>query len=404
MRIFKFSPLLVGFSVAILIFVISLAVSGTFSNSLFRSGFSVTTGDVEFVKIIPSKRPGDPPIFAYWISGTRGEKEKILRLLKAVYHPRNQYLLHLDAGASTWERNQLSLSVQSKRVFSAFGNVNVVGRAYAVDQTGSSALAATLHAAAVLLKISLDWDWFITLSASDYPIVTQDDLLHAFTSLPKDLNFIQQRKEYRMTNLIVVDRNLYSSKNTRVLDSNEIRSTPDAFKIFEGSPWTILSRPFMEYCLHGWDNLPRKLLMYFTNVAHPLEAYFQTVLCNSPQFQNTTISNYLWYIELDTPPQVGPHALSMAHYDVMVGSGAAFARPFKEGDIVLQKVDEHILRRPSDDVVPGKWCSGCWKEGACSKWGGIDMVEPGPYGKKLKRFVSKLAAERLQSSQCNSNR
>ena len=35
-------------------------------------------------------------------------------------------------------------------------------------------IAATLHGAAILLKKAKDWDWFINLSTSDYPLVTQD--------------------------------------------------------------------------------------------------------------------------------------------------------------------------------------------------------------------------------------
>jgi hypothetical protein len=35
-------------------------------------------------------------------------------------------------------------------------------------------VANTLHAAAILLREGGDWDWFINLSASDYPLVTQD--------------------------------------------------------------------------------------------------------------------------------------------------------------------------------------------------------------------------------------
>lgn len=35
-------------------------------------------------------------------------------------------------------------------------------------------VANTLHAAAILLREGGDWDWFINLSATDYPLVTQD--------------------------------------------------------------------------------------------------------------------------------------------------------------------------------------------------------------------------------------
>ena len=123
---------------------------------------------------VPSEGPNDPLVLAYYVSGSHGDGKKVLRLLKAIYHPRNQYLLQLDSGSADSERRELALWVQSDTVFRAYGNVNVVGRSYAFNQMGASALAATLQAAALLLKISTDWDWFFTLSASDYPLLAQD--------------------------------------------------------------------------------------------------------------------------------------------------------------------------------------------------------------------------------------
>ncbi|MCD7471086.1 Beta-glucuronosyltransferase GlcAT14A [Datura stramonium] len=55
-----------------------------------------------------------------------------------------------------------------------------------VTYRGPTMLATTLHAMSMLLRIA-KWDWFINLSASDYPLVTQDDLIHAFSDLPRDL-------------------------------------------------------------------------------------------------------------------------------------------------------------------------------------------------------------------------
>ncbi|KAF3442369.1 hypothetical protein FNV43_RR16285 [Rhamnella rubrinervis] len=73
----------------------------------------------------------------------------------AIYHPRNQYLLQLDSDASDYERYELAQSVESEKVFQSFGNFNVVGKGYAINQLGTSALAATLHAAALLLRLSI---------------------------------------------------------------------------------------------------------------------------------------------------------------------------------------------------------------------------------------------------------
>lgn len=58
----------------------------------------------------------------------------------------------------------------------AFGNVDVVGKADAMTKMGTSGLAATLRAAAAMMRLDGGWDWFITLSASDYPLVTQDGM------------------------------------------------------------------------------------------------------------------------------------------------------------------------------------------------------------------------------------
>lgn len=106
--------------------------------------------------------------------GYLAKSKKMLRLLKALYHPRNQYLLQLDDRSSESERMDLAISVKSIKVFEEYGNVNVIGKSYAINRMGSSALSAPLHAAALLLKLNPDWDWFITLSASDYPLMTQD--------------------------------------------------------------------------------------------------------------------------------------------------------------------------------------------------------------------------------------
>lgn len=50
----------------------------------------------------------------------------------------------------------------------------MITKANLVTYRGPTMVANTLHAAAVLLREGGDWDWFINLSASDYPLVTQD--------------------------------------------------------------------------------------------------------------------------------------------------------------------------------------------------------------------------------------
>ncbi|CAH1419982.1 unnamed protein product [Lactuca virosa] len=378
-----------------------LLITGAAVTPYFQYGYS--TGDTwtpNRVKPVPSKSSGDPPVLAYWIYGSSGDGERILRLLKATYHPRNQYLLLLDASSSSDERSDLALSVQSDPLFSEFDNVNVVGRSYGVNQMGGSGLAALLHASALLLKISSSWDWFITLGPSDYPLITQDDILHAFTFLPRDLNFVHFANTSvsdvnERVKRVVVDPNVYERKNSPIFYATGSRNAPNMFKIVAGSPWVILSRSFIEFCVEGWDNFPRKLLMYMSNVESPLELYFQTVICNSPGFQNMTIDNDLRYVtsKNDTLNKMGEMAI--------------VARPFKkeDDDGLMQEIDTNILKRCGNGIVRGKWCFDQKTNASITinktategredwRWGDINSVEESPRGVKLGQTLSRLAGE-----------
>ncbi|XP_073042312.1 beta-glucuronosyltransferase GlcAT14A-like isoform X2 [Primulina eburnea] len=337
-----------------------------------------------------------PPILAYLILGTQGkENKRMLRLLQSIYHPRNQYLLYLDSSSTRKERLELALLIHSQAIFQEFDNVDVVGKTYAVNQMAASGLAAVLHAAAVLLKISTDWDWFIPLSISDYPLLTQDDILYAFTSLPRDINFVGytndtfQLKKKQNLSEIAIDPSLYLARKEPLFYAAESREKPDAFRVFGGSRWMILSRSLMEHCVNGWDNLPRKLLMYFNNVAYPLESYFHTILCNTPEFRNTTV------IVKKDDDDYNKHN---TYHDSNI---AMFGGAFEENDHLLREIDEQVLNRGTDRVVAGKWCKKTNDtQDFCSVVEDIDEVEEGHRGIELQKSLSR-AIQASKSGVCD---
>ncbi|XP_023551437.1 beta-glucuronosyltransferase GlcAT14A-like [Cucurbita pepo subsp. pepo] len=350
-----------------------------------------------------------PPAFAYYISGGRGDKDRIFRLLLAVYHPRNRYLLHLAADASNDERLQLAVTVKSVPAIRAFENVDVIGKPDRISYMGSSNVATILHAASILLRIESGWDWFITLSARDYPLISQDDLSHVFSSVRRDLNFIDHSsdlgwKEGQRVRPIVVDPGLYLARRTQIFHATEKRPTPDAFKIFTGSPWFILSRSFLEFCVLGWDNLPRTLLMYFNNNVLSQEGYFHSVICNSNEFKNKTVNSDLRFMIWDDPPKMEPLYLNVSNFDVMAESGAAFARKFHNDESVLDMVDQKILKRGHNRLLPGAWCSGrkSWWMDPCSQWSDVNILKPGSQAKKLEESMKNLLDDywNARSNQC----
>lgn len=149
----------------------------------------------------------------------------------------------------------------------------------------------------------------------------------------------------------------------------------------------ILSRAFVEYCIWGYDNLPRTLLMYYTNFVSSPEGYFQTVICNAPQFIPTVLNHDMHFISWDNPPQQHPHTLSMNDTAKMIASDAPFARKFKRDTPILDRIDIDLLRRVNGSFTPGGWCAG---KPRCSKVGNINKLRPGPGAERLQRLVGNL--------------
>ncbi|RCV41395.1 hypothetical protein SETIT_9G132600v2 [Setaria italica] len=361
-----------------------------------------------------------PPRFAYLISGSAGDAGMMRRCLLALYHPRNRYILHLDAEAPDADRAGLAAFVAAHPVLSAAGNVRVIEKANLVTYRGPTMVTTTLHAAAAFLwgegrGRGADWDWFINLSASDYPLVTQDDLMHVFSKLPRDLNFIDHTsnitwKAFARAMPVIIDPALYMKTKGDLFWVQEKRSLPTAFKLFTGSAWMVLSRPFVEYLIWGWDNLPRTVLMYYANFISSPEGYFHTVACNAGAFRNTTVNSDLHYISWDNPPMQHPHHLTLADWDAMLASGAPFGRKFPRDDPVLDRIDAEVLARPgAGTVAPGGWCAGGEGEerrgngsgDPCAAVGNAGLLRPGPGAERLQTLVtSLLSEENFRPRQC----
>ncbi|CAA6666392.1 unnamed protein product [Spirodela intermedia] len=296
------------------------------------------------------------PRIAYLISGSAGDGESLRRVLRALYHPLNTYAVHLDLEASAAERMELAAAVRDDPVYARFGNVRVIVKANLVTYRGPTMVANTLHAAAVLLREGGDWDWFVNLSASDYPLVTQDDLLYALSGYPRHLNFIEHTsdigwKEFHRAKPIIIDPGLHSSQKSDVFWITERRTLPSAFKLFTGSAWMMLSREFMEFCLGGGTTSP--------DAAHVLRqlpllpggllphGYLQRGRLPQHDGQPRPPLHLL-----GQPPRQHPHFLELADLSRMVASNAPFARKFPRDAPVLDKIDADLLRRRRPGASP----------------------------------------------------
>ncbi|XVF09442.1 hypothetical protein REPUB_Repub07fG0092900 [Reevesia pubescens] len=402
--------IILGTSFFSLLFILSLpSISSTFSSSS-QSLIKIRRDPTLFPNrpIFPTEIPSGPtpPSIAYLISGSAGDSARILRLLFASYHPRNHYLLHLDLSAPQTERDRLAITVQSVSIFKAAQNVDIIGKADYSYPRGSSTISSTLHGASILLRLASNWDWFISINAGDYPLVTQDDLLHILSYMPKDLNFVNHTsyigwKESKRLKPIIVDTGLYLLEKHEIFYATQKRELPNAFRLFLGSSFTMLTRSFIEFCILGTDNLPRTLLMYFANTPYSFTNYFPTVLCNSDQFKSTVINHNLQYVAFNKSSTKKPPPMNSAEFDAMIQSGAAFGTQFQFDDPVLDRIDLEILKRSFGKVVPGGWCLGEPGNDTCSVWGNADILRPSPGARRLeKRIVKVLSNDKFRSQQC----
>eukprot|EP00252_Welwitschia_mirabilis_P008026 TRINITY_DN1973_c0_g1_i1.p1 TRINITY_DN1973_c0_g1~~TRINITY_DN1973_c0_g1_i1.p1 ORF type:complete len:165 (+),score=18.19 TRINITY_DN1973_c0_g1_i1:817-1311(+) len=162
----------------------------------------------------------------------------------------------------------------------------------------------------------------------------------------------------------------------------------------------MLSRSFSEYCIWGWDNLPRVLLLYYANFISTPEGYFHTVICNTQEYSNTTVNHDLHYISWDKPPGQHPHDLGLDDFQKMLESEAPFARKFGQDDPVLDKIDSELLGRQNGSVIRGGWCNND-RGDPCSSVGDINLLKPGFGAARLQNLINKVTSqEHIARSQC----
>ncbi|KAJ6821514.1 putative beta-glucuronosyltransferase GlcAT14A-like [Iris pallida] len=201
---------------------------------------------------------------------------------------------------------------------------------------------------------------------------------------------------------IIVDPGLYDTSKAEMFYATQKRDLPNAFKLFTGFPSVVLSRKLIEHSILGTDNLPRILLMYYANTASSHKNYFQTLLCNTPEFNRTILNHHLHYATWDTPPRQEPRVLGLDDLKNMTESGAAFGTRFSRDDTkVLDRIDLEVLNRRPGNVVPGGWCLGGGSEDPCTVWGNADILRPGPGARNLARaIVQMLSSDGFHSNRC----
>ncbi|KAM4750842.1 xylosyltransferase 1 [Anableps anableps] len=206
------------------------------------------------------------------------------RLFKAIYHTSHFYYIHVDQRSNYLHRQVQALASQ-------YPNVRVTPWRMATIWGGASLLTMYLRSMADLLSMrDWSWDFFINLSAADYPIRNNNQLV-AFLSKYRDLNFIKShgRDNARFIRKQGLDRLFYEC-DTHMWRLGD-RKIPEGISVDGGSDWFLLNRMFVEYVINSKDDLVTNMKQFYTYTLLPAESFFHTVLENSAHCESMVDNN-----------------------------------------------------------------------------------------------------------------
>ncbi|KAJ6421737.1 hypothetical protein OIU84_029010, partial [Salix udensis] len=173
----------------------------------YRSFSSFSSKFVETkIHPIPTSNLPPPARFAYLISGSAGDGKMLKRTLQALYHPDNQYVVHLDRESSAEERLDLSNFVKDHPVFLRFCNAGI-----------GIGLLTLVHLIIHLLHRMICCTHFH---------ICQGILILLIIQVTLD------GKSFKGRSPVIIDPGLYMTKKADVFWITQRRSVPTAFKLF----------------------------------------------------------------------------------------------------------------------------------------------------------------------------
>ncbi|KAG7505398.1 xylosyltransferase 2 [Solea senegalensis] len=230
---------------------------------------------VQVVELDNSLSSVENPVRVAFVLMVHGRAVRQLkRLMKAIYHRDHYYYIHVDKRSGYMHREVLQIVQQ-------FPNVRATPWRMVTIWGGASLLKAYLRSMQDLLSmVDWKWDFFINLSATDFPTRTNDELV-AFLSQHRNKNFLKShgRENARFIKKQGLDR-LFHECDNHMWRLGE-RSIPEGLEVSGGSDWFALTRRFVEYVINSQDDLVSGLKQFYSYALLPAESFYHTVLGNS---------------------------------------------------------------------------------------------------------------------------
>ncbi|MCM3750210.1 beta-1,6-N-acetylglucosaminyltransferase [Paenibacillus pasadenensis] len=270
---------------------------------------------------------------------------QLRRMIEAIYHENNYYVLHIDANAST------ELLLFASRLAEANENIFMLTSA-SCAWGGWSLVEVELQAISLLAELS-GWSHYINLSGQDFPLASQRLIGAYLQDHPKKI-FMNYRSIEDEEVMDLKYRFIFEERKGEVIATGERTERfhqlfPNK-QLFTGSQWKVLTRESALYAAISENT--NNLKSFFKQSFVPDEHFFQTVLLNSI-YSRYVVNENLRFIDMTVYHSnemvplnaASPRVLTTGDAISMMSSSALFARKFDvEQDAVIIDLLEQAIK------------------------------------------------------------
>ncbi|MBU2505800.1 MAG: beta-1,6-N-acetylglucosaminyltransferase [Bacteroidetes bacterium] len=257
--------------------------------------------------------------------------EQFKRLFKALYHPENYYLIHLDKKAG------IGIYDDIEDFLTDFPNTYIL-ESENVVWGGYSMVQVELNGIKYLLNLNIDWDFFINLSGQDFPLKSQK-IIREYLTKNKGNNFIKIANQLTVRPETMNRIENYFVETDKGFSGILIKRAylKDVIP-YIGGQWMILTRRTCEFICNSGE--AKKFENYYLNTLIADEAFFQTVLMNT-SFNGILINDdkraIIWVPDGDI--KLRPKTFTEEDIKFLLEGDNLFARKFDDN------IDNRIIDR-----------------------------------------------------------
>ncbi|WP_029905208.1 beta-1,6-N-acetylglucosaminyltransferase [Prevotella sp. 10(H)] len=230
------------------------------------------------------------------------------RLIDALNDIETSFYIHIDKKAAD-------------KYTSTFQNVKIIPEHTDINWGGFSMVKATLSLMKYGIEYSPEADYYILISGVDYPVRPKSFLKSLLEKGKEYIDIAPVPVPYKPVERYENYYFDYNRRNIKLFNPKFLtevllkkigvkRKAP--FKVYAGTQWFSLTNNCVKYILETADE-DRRYIDFFKHTLVPDEAFFQTIIGNSP-FRNNTAAN-LTYTDWEVP--VPPALIDERHIEFL---------------------------------------------------------------------------------------